>query len=68
MNFDKLNKIAVDVEEKFTIYLPQRIQKLFEEDTDMFQQMKQSSLNGQLYMMFLGGMCNNMKFMNSAEV
>lgn len=60
-------RIAVDLENRFTCFLPVRFVKAFEEDDASFQQKVAAAHANKLVMLYLGGRFNNLEFKLAAE-
>lgn len=60
-------RITIDVEDKFTCFLPLRFVKAFEEDKEMFRQMQTLAQSGSLLMQYLGTKYNNVEFKAASQ-
>lgn len=56
------SRIIIDIEDKFTCFLPTRFVKLFEEDTTLFAEIQAAALNNNLLMQYFGSKFNNVEF------
>lgn len=55
-------RFTMDVDNKFTCYLPVRFTKAFEEDKELFKQMAESAVKGALLMRYHGGQYHSITF------
>ena len=57
-------RIVAQLNDKFLVFLPARIAKLFEEDEKLFEDMKKAVKDGRLGLQYIGGSYNKLEFKN----
>lgn len=56
------DKIVLDLEDSFTIFLPNRLTKALQEDEDLFQKVTTASKEIRLHLRYLGGPYSQLEF------